>query len=69
MGKKKGVRCGDRDEGGGALERRGGKEIKRLRGRETEKALTRMYGKASPTMKFASQFTMVAIVTASGLAS
>ena len=31
--------------------------------------LTRMYGKASPTTKFANQFTMVAMVTATGLAS
>ena len=31
--------------------------------------LTRMYGKASPTTKFANQFTMVAMVTAIGLAS
>ena len=31
--------------------------------------LTRMYGKASPTTKFANQYTMVAMVTATGLAS
>ena len=31
--------------------------------------LTRMYGKASPTTKFANQFTMVAMVTAIGLDS
>ena len=64
------------------IDREGGEEKKacvcvcereREREREREKGvmseLTRMYGKASPTTKFANQFTMVAMVTATGLAS
>ena len=49
-------------------------EEKKVWERERERGgvmseLTRMYGKASPTTKFANQFTMVAMVTATGLAS